>query len=127
MRGTKAGRGSHGLRFRAINRSVLTAFAAAIATSLAGAGVASADTHTGDQFKITCDGTVYYAVSPTSPAAVAQDVSSTQVFVLAYGALFAPNSFPAGKTQPCDLVNLTENIDFGVFPFLIQGAPAPLP
>jgi len=95
----------------------------AITMLLVGAGVASADTHTGFVLTVTCGGTTTTVVSPTGPAAASQDVSSTGVIILAYGAIFASSSFPAGKVVYCDLVNLTTGHSFQDVPFLIQGAP----
>jgi hypothetical protein len=104
----------------------LSGIAVVLAVLVIGAGVASADTHTGFVLTITCDGgPTTTIVSPTDPAAAGQDVSSTQVFVLAYGAIFASSHFPAGKVQYCDLENLTTGNSFQDVPFLIlQGAPA---
>ncbi len=73
--------------------------------------------------EITCGSETTTTVSPTSPAAVAQDVSSTRVFVLAVGAFFAPERFPEGKVVICDLENLTTGNSFEDLPFLIRGAP----
>jgi len=102
---------------------VAAACAVAIATLMIGAGVASADTHTGFVLTVTCGSTTTTVVSPTDPAAASQDVSSTGVIVLAYGAIFASSNFPAGKVEYCDLVNLTTGHSFTNVPFLIQGAP----
>jgi hypothetical protein len=88
-----------------------------------GAGVATADTHTGYVLTITCGSTTTTVVSPTSPAAASQDISSTDVIILAYGALYAPNSFPAGKVELCDIVNLTTGSSYSDLPFLVTGAP----
>jgi hypothetical protein len=103
-------------------RTVVAACAAAMIV-VVGAGTASADTHTGYVLTVTCGSTITTVVSPTGPAAASQDVSSTGVIVLAYGAIFAPSSFPAGKVVFCDLVNLTTGNSFEDVPFLIQGAP----
>ena|SRR5918996_215866 len=108
---------------RAFGRSAAAAFAVAIATLVAGAGGASADTSTGFVIEITCGSETTTTVSPTSPAAVAQDISSTRVFVLAVGALFAPERFPEGKVVICDLTNLTTGDSFEDLPFLVRGAP----
>lgn len=108
---------------RALRRSVAGAFAVAIATLVAGAGGASADTSTGFVIEITCGSEATTTVSPTSPAAVAQDISSTRVLVLAVGALFAPERFPEGKVVICDLKNLTTGNTFEDLPFLVRGAP----
>jgi hypothetical protein len=97
--------------------------AAAITFLVVGAGAASADTHTGFVFTVTCGSITTTIVSPTGPAAAGQDVSSTGVIILAYGAIFAPSSFPAGKVVFCDLVNLTTGDSFEDLPFLIKGAP----
>jgi hypothetical protein len=108
---------------RALKRSVAAALAAAVATLILGAAAASADTSTGFVFEITCGSETATLVSPTSPAAVGQDVESTRVFVLAVGAFFAPERFPAGKIMLCDLKNLTTGSSFEDLPFLITGAP----
>jgi hypothetical protein len=73
--------------------------------------------------EITCGSETTTTVSPTSPAAVAQDISSTQVLVLAVGALFAPGRFPEGKVVICDLKNLTTGNTFEDLPFLVRGPP----
>jgi hypothetical protein len=116
MRGTKRRRGL----------LALSGIAVVLAVLVMGAGVASADTHTGFEFRITCDGgPATTIVSPTNLAAAGQDVSSTQVFVLAYGAIFASSHFPAGKVQYCDLENVATGEIFEDLPFLIlQGPPA---
>jgi hypothetical protein len=102
----------------------MAACAAAITTLVVGAGAASADTHTGFVLTVTCGSNPpITVVSPTGPAAASQDVSSTGVIILAYGAIFAPSSFPSGKVVLCDLVNLTTGNSFKDVPFLIQGAP----
>ena len=107
-----------------LKRSVAAAaLAAAIATLIIGAGVASADTKTGFVLEITCGSETTTIVSPTGPAAVGQDIESTQVFVLAYGALFATEAFPEGKVVLCDLKNLTTGSSFEDLPFLLEGAP----
>jgi hypothetical protein len=106
-----------------LKRAIAAAFAAVIATLLLGAAGASADTSTGFVLRITCGSETATIVSPTSPAAVGQDISSTQVFVVAVGALFAPERFPAGKVMLCDFENLTTGSSFQDFPFLITGAP----
>jgi hypothetical protein len=108
---------------RALSRPVATAFAVAIATFVMGTGAASADTHTGFVLTITCGTTTTTVVSPTSPAAASQDVASTGVIVLAYGALFAPDRFPAGKVVLCDIFNQTTGNSFEDLPFLVPGAP----
>jgi hypothetical protein len=72
---------------------------------------------------ITCGSETTTIVSPTSPAAVGQDISSTAVFVLAVGALVAPERFPEGKVVLCDLKNLTTGSTFEDLPFLVRGAP----
>jgi N-methylhydantoinase B/oxoprolinase/acetone carboxylase alpha subunit len=98
-------------------------FALVVAMLLIGAANASADTSTGFVLRITCGAETTTIVSPTSPAAVGQDISSTRVFVVAVGALFAPERFPAGKVMLCDFENLTTGSSFEDFPFLITGAP----
>jgi hypothetical protein len=103
-------------------RLVIAACAAAV-TMLVGAGAASADTHTGYVLTVTCGSITTTVVSPTGPAAASQDVSSTGVIILAYGAFHASSSFPAGKVEYCDLVNLTTGNSYQDVPFLIQGAP----
>jgi hypothetical protein len=123
MRESAEQRRSFAPRLRALRRSVAGAFAVAIATFIAGAGGASADTSTGFVIEITCGSETTTTVSPTSPAAVAQDISSTRVFVLAVGALFAPERFPEGKVVICDLENLTTGNSFEDLPFLVRGAP----
>jgi hypothetical protein len=104
-------------------RAVIAVCAAAIAILVVGAGAASADTHTGYVLTVTCGSITTTVVSPTGPAAASQDVSSTGVIILAYGAIYASSSFPAGKVEYCDLVNLTTGNSFQDVPFLIQGAP----
>ena len=101
----------------------LTAACAAAISLLVGAGVATADTHTGYVLTVTCGSTTTTVVSPTGPAAASQDVSSTGVIILAYGASYASSSFPAGKVVYCDLTNLTTGNSYQDVPFLIQGAP----
>ena len=90
---------------------------------LVGASGASADTRTGFVLRITCGSETTTIVSPTSAAAVGQDVESTRVFVLAVGALLAPERFPEGKVVLCDLENLTTGNTYEDLPFLIKGAP----
>jgi hypothetical protein len=90
---------------------------------LIAAPAATADTHTGYVVDITCDGVTTTYVTPTSPAAVAQDVSSTHVAVLSYGAYLVPDHFPAGKVVYCDLDNLTTGNSYTDLPFLVVGAP----
>jgi hypothetical protein len=109
--------------WRALRRSVAGAFAVVIATFIAGAGGASADTSTGFVIEITCGSETTTTVSPTSRAAVAQDISSPRVFVLAVGALLAPERFPQDKVVICDLENLTTGNSFEDLPFLVRGAP----
>jgi N-methylhydantoinase B/oxoprolinase/acetone carboxylase alpha subunit len=108
---------------RTLKQAVGAALAAVIATLLVGTAGASADTSTGFVLRITCGSETATIVSPTSPAAVGQDISSTRVFVLAVGALFAPERFPAGKVMLCDLENLTTGSSFEDLPFLVTGAP----
>jgi hypothetical protein len=109
MRGTKQRRGL----------LALSGIAVVLAVLVMGAGVASADTHTGFVLTITCGSTTTTIVSPTDPAAAGQVVSGTGVFILAYGAIHASSSFPSGKVQYCDLVNLTTGNSFEDVPFLI--------
>lgn len=123
MRGIERRRRSLVLSRRAVKRSVMAAFAAALVMPVIGTGVASADTHTGYVLTVTCGTTTTTVVSPTGPAAASQDVSSTGVIILAYGAIYASNSFPAGKVEYCDLHNLTTGNSYTDVPFLIQGAP----
>ena len=104
-------------------RLVATALLAATGTLGAAAADASADTRTGYVLRIICGSETATIVSPTSAAAVGQDISSTRVFVLTVGALFAPDRFPAGKVVLCDLENLTTGDSFEGLPFLIRGAP----
>jgi hypothetical protein len=85
-----------------------------------GGGVASADTHTGYVLTVTCGSTTTTVVSPTSPAAASQEIASTGVIVLAYGAIYASSSFPSGKVEYCDLDNLTTGNSYQDVPFLIQ-------
>ena len=100
------------------------ALAAAIFVTVTGTRVAGADTHTGFEFTIDChDGDIRHLVSPTGPAAAAQDTSSTRVYVLAYAAFFAPDHIPAGKVVFCDLTNLTTESFFPDLPFLVKRAP----
>jgi hypothetical protein len=101
----------------------LLVIAVALAVLVMGTGVASADTHTGYVLTITCGSTTTTIVSPTNPAAAGQDVLSTGVFILAYGAIYASSSFPSGKVEYCDLDNLTTGNSYQDVPFLIQGRP----
>jgi hypothetical protein len=123
MRDSDRRRGSSVSLRKAIRRPVAAAFAAAVAVVLMGTGVASADTGTGFVLTITCDGVTTTVVSPTGPAAASQDVSSTGVVILAYGALFAPGTFPVGKVVLCDIHNLTTGNSFEDIPFLVTGPP----
>ena len=123
MRDSAKQRRSVPLSLRVLKRSVTAAVAVAIASLVAGAAGASADTSTGFVLEITCGSETTTIVSPTSPAAVGQDISSTGVFVLAVGALFAPERFPEGKVVLCDLKNLTTGSSFEDLPFLVRGAP----
>ena len=107
---------------RVLKRTVVASLAAGIGM-LTGAGVASADTSTGYVGEIICGNETTRVVTPTGPAAASQDVSSTRTIVLAYGALFAPERFPAGKVVLCDFVNLTTGNSFEDLPFLVTGAP----
>ena len=106
-----------------IARLLLTAASAAALVPLISNGVAAADTHTGYVLTITCGDTSTTVVSPTSPAAASQDVSSTQTIILAGGAYFAPDHFPTGKVVYCDIYNETTNNFYPDLPFLIKGAP----
>ena len=109
---------------RAIKRPARVAFAIAVIMAVIGTGVAAADTHTGYQAIITCDGTPIDVVTPTSPAAASQDTASTRVIVFAVGAYLAPDHFPAGKVQYCDFYNVTTGSSFpDPFPFLVRGRP----
>ena len=108
---------------RTLKRAVAATFAVVIATLLIGAASASADTRTGFVLRIMCGSETATIVSPTGPAAVGQDISSTRVFVVAVGALFAPERFPAGKVMLCDFENLTTGTSSEDVPFLITGAP----
>jgi hypothetical protein len=103
-------------------RGVMAACVAAI-MMLVGAGAASADTHTGYVLTVTCGSTTTTVVSPTGPAAASQDVESVKTIILAYGNIFAPSRFPAGKVVYCDLYNVTTDDLFEDVPFLIKGAP----
>jgi hypothetical protein len=105
---------------RTLARAVAAAFAAVIATLVIGVAGASADTSTGFVLRITCGSETATIVSPTGPAAVAQDISSTRVFVVAVGALAAPSGrFPVDKVMLCDFQNLTTGNSFEDVPFLI--------
>jgi hypothetical protein len=108
---------------RNLKRSGVAALVGAIAMLIAGVGGASADTSTGFVLLITCGSETTTVVSPTGPAAVGQDIASSDVVVLAVGALFAPEHFPAGKVVLCDLENLTTGSKFEDLPFLLTGAP----
>jgi hypothetical protein len=101
----------------------LSAIAVVLVVLVLGAGVASADTHTGFVLTVTCGSTTTTVVSPTGPAAASQNVSSTGVFILAYGAIFASSHYPADKVQYCDLYNVTTDHFFPDVPFLI-GPPS---
>jgi hypothetical protein len=63
-------------------------------------------------------------VSPVGPAPVAQDVSSAQVFVVAFGAVRAQSPRPGDKTMQCDLFSVTHDFDFGLVPILVLGLAA---
>jgi hypothetical protein len=115
--------GSFGWPTRALRRALAAAFAVAIALLVMSAGVASADTHTGYVLTITCGSTTTTVVSPTGPAAASQDVSGTEVVILAVGALYAPERFPAGKIVLCDIYNQTTGNSYDDLPFLVKGAP----
>lgn len=106
-----------------LKRSGAAALVGAAAMLTAGVGAASADTSTGFVILITCGSKTTTVVSPTGPAAVGQDIESTGVVVLAVGALFAPEHFPAGKVVLCDLENLTTGSKFEDLPFLLTGGP----
>jgi hypothetical protein len=121
--GTESRRRFFHVSSRPIKRSVLAASAAAAFVPLMGTGVASADTHTGYVVELTCNGVTTTYVTPTGPAAAAQDVSSTAVAVLSYGAYLVPNHFPAGKVIYCDLDNLTTGHSYQDLPFLVVGEP----
>ncbi len=90
---------------------------------LVAAPAAMADTHTGYVVEVTCNGVTTTYVTPTSPAAAAQDVSSARVAVFSYGAYLVPDHFPAGKVVYCDLNNLTTGNSYTGLPFLVVGAP----
>jgi hypothetical protein len=122
MRATEPRQGLRALS-GTVKRSAAAAFVVVTAVLVIGAGVASADTRTGFVLTVTCGSTTTTVVSPTDPAAASQDVSSTGVIILAYGAIHAPSSFPSDKVVFCDLVNLTTGSSFQDVPFLIQGAP----
>ena len=108
---------------RRLGLLVLSAIAVALAVLVLGAGAASADTHTGFVLTVTCGSTTTTVVSPTDPAAASQDIASSGVIVLAYGAIRASSHFPPNKVQYCDLVNLTTGHSFSDVPFLI-GPPS---
>ena len=123
MRDSAKQRRSVARSLRVLKRSVTAAIAVAMASLVVGAAGAAADTSTGFVLEVTCGSETTTIVSPTSPAAVGQDISSTRVFVLAVGALFAPERFPEGKVVLCDLKNLTTGSSFEDLPFLVRGAP----
>lgn len=108
---------------KALKRSFAAAIATTIAALVVGVTGAAGDTSTGFVLTVSCGSETATIVSPTSPAAAGQDVASTRVFVLAVGALFAPEHFPAGKVVLCDLDNLTTGSSFEDLPFLVKGAP----
>ena len=108
---------------RTAARSLVLASLGTVVVGVLGGGVAAADTHTGFEGTVTCDGNVTDVVSPTSAAAAAQDVASTHVFVLAVAAFEAPDHFPAGKVQTCDWDNLTTGTQDDGLPFLVRGRP----
>lgn len=112
----------HPISSRVIARSLL-ACTAVVLVPLTGSGVAAADTHTGYVLTVTCGSTTTTVVSPTSPAAASQDVSSTQTIIFAGGAFFAPDHFPTGKVVYCDLFNETTGKFYADLPFLIKGSP----
>lgn len=107
-----------------MKRPARVAIAIAAMMAVCGTGVAAADTHTGYQAIITCDGTPIDVVTPTSPAAASQDTASTRTIVFAVGAALAPDHFPAGKVQYCDFYNVTTGYHpTDPFPFLVRGRP----
>jgi hypothetical protein len=118
-----AGAESPRVSSKTLKRSVALACLTAIFAPLLGTGIAAADTHTGFVATLTCGSTVYNVVSPTSPAAAIQDVSSTRTLVFAAGAFFAPAHFPGGKVQFCDWHNLTTGTIVLDMPILVRGAP----
>ena len=82
------------------------AFATIGAAFAVGTTGAFADTHTGYHAEIICDSGTTTVVTPTSPAAASQDVSSTNTIVFAVGAFLQPDRFPAGKVVYRDFNNL---------------------
>jgi len=109
-----------GARSRKLGRRATVLITAMVAFLSVGIGTASGDTSTGFDFTIECGTLSATLVSPTSPAAVAQDVDSSRVFVLAVGALVAPaGKFPENKLMTCTLHNLTTGNTFEDLPFLI--------
>jgi hypothetical protein len=109
---------------KALTRPARVAVAVAVIMAVSGTGVAAADTHTGYQAIITCDGTAIDVVTPTGPAAASQDTASRRVIVFAVGAALAPDHFPAGKVQYCDFYNVTTDYSPpDPFPFLVRGRP----
>jgi hypothetical protein len=123
MWGTIETRGSRVSACLTVKRSAVGGLVAALVALMVGPGAATADTHTGFVLEITCGTTTTTVVSPTDPAAASQDVSGHGVIILSYGALLAPDHFPAGKVEYCDIFNETTGNTFTDLPFLLQGAP----
>ncbi len=119
MRGTHH-RPATATRSLKLLRRATVAIAAVVASLSTGVGTASADTRTGFDFTIECGTKSATLVLPTIPAAVAQDVQSSRVFVIAVAALVAPaGKFPENKLMTCTLHNLTTGNTFQDLPFLI--------
>ena len=119
MKGTTQSQGP-GPRSRKLLRRATLLSTAMVASLSVGIGTASGDTSTGFDFTIECGTLSATLVSPTIPAAVAQDVDSRRVFVLAVGALVAPTGkFPENRLMTCTLHNLTTGNTFEDLPFLI--------
>ena len=119
MRGTHHRRATAAPSPKLLRRATV-AIAAVVALLSTGVGTASADTSTGFDFTIECGTESATLVSPTIPAAVAQDVHSSRVFVIAVAALVAPTGkFPENKLMTCTLHNLTTGNTFEDLPFLV--------
>ena len=91
----------------------MVAITVIVASLSVGIGTAAADTRMGFDFTIECGSESATLVSPTIPAAVAQDVDSSRVFVVAVATLVAPTGqFPEDKLMTCTLHNLTTGNTF---------------
>ena len=112
-------RGGFAFRPRRLLRVATSASAVTLAALVVGVGAVRADTHTGFQLVLDCgDQGVFTVVTPTSPAAATQDVSSTGVLVAAVGNIVsASRAVPENRVMTCTFVASTG--DTLTFPFLI--------